>query len=297
MTDQIPAPTPTLTVPDAGWYPDRGEPGVMRWWDGGQWTDHTHRTAQTVATEQPVSAAAFGFAPVESAPMNSVSGAAALSTAQPVRPVALIAPGWYQDPLDPNGRRWWDGGQWSAHSAPPVALGVNSMATRGMIYSLIALVLNPLGILGIGGFVLGIRGLRRTAQFAPENARRGHAIAAIIVGAAATVIVGLLVAAAVAIPIARAQQPHVFDRVGAQRDLLAQLTSSSPGESAVSVSCPPDNAMKVGDAFDCTALLENGQALPIHITIGSHNGVFTYSWTANRSESTPLDDSSDSVSS
>src|SRR5690349_12305695 len=25
-----------------GWYPDPNAPGAQRWWDGSQWTDHTH---------------------------------------------------------------------------------------------------------------------------------------------------------------------------------------------------------------------------------------------------------------
>ncbi|MFI0235599.1 phospholipid scramblase-related protein [Streptomyces sp. NPDC016845] len=36
----------------AGWYPDpQGAPQSLRWWDGSQWTDHTH--AQPSAAQQP----------------------------------------------------------------------------------------------------------------------------------------------------------------------------------------------------------------------------------------------------
>jgi hypothetical protein len=33
------------------------------------------------------------------------------------------APGWYADPTGLAGVRWWDGGQWTAHTAPTPATG------------------------------------------------------------------------------------------------------------------------------------------------------------------------------
>ncbi|MGW8934314.1 DUF2510 domain-containing protein [Gordonia terrae] len=37
-------PTPPPQSVPAGWYPDpHGEPSLLRWFDGGAWTDHTHR--------------------------------------------------------------------------------------------------------------------------------------------------------------------------------------------------------------------------------------------------------------
>jgi hypothetical protein len=40
-----------MSVP-AGWYPD-SQPGVMRYWDGSAWTDHTHQTAKPALVGSP----------------------------------------------------------------------------------------------------------------------------------------------------------------------------------------------------------------------------------------------------
>jgi hypothetical protein len=33
----------------------------------------------------------------------------------------MAAPGWYDDPQTPGGKRWWDGNQWTEHVAQPAA--------------------------------------------------------------------------------------------------------------------------------------------------------------------------------
>lgn len=45
-----PAQTPSAGNPPAGWYPDAAI-GGLRWWDGTQWTQHTHVAA--APTQQP----------------------------------------------------------------------------------------------------------------------------------------------------------------------------------------------------------------------------------------------------
>ena len=32
---------PPPTAPPAAWYPDQQQPGMLRWFDGAQWTEHT----------------------------------------------------------------------------------------------------------------------------------------------------------------------------------------------------------------------------------------------------------------
>lgn len=41
-----------MTAP-AGWYPQPDNPGIVRWWDGGQWTDQTQFVAPQVVSPKP----------------------------------------------------------------------------------------------------------------------------------------------------------------------------------------------------------------------------------------------------
>jgi hypothetical protein len=37
-----------------GWYADPNDPTIVRWWDGQQWTSHTHpRSPRVVAEADP----------------------------------------------------------------------------------------------------------------------------------------------------------------------------------------------------------------------------------------------------
>lgn len=45
-------PDTATPLPPAGWYVDNQDALIYRWWDGTQWTEHTHRVGP-----EPVAAA------------------------------------------------------------------------------------------------------------------------------------------------------------------------------------------------------------------------------------------------
>lgn len=218
-----------VTVPAAGWYPDRNDAKVVRWWDGQQWTDQTQSAAPAVAAfEQPVSVDAFGFVPPEQNPVAQDPAAQYSATRDPATqyqatqyqatqnpighyPLAqgsaaqavVIAPGWYPDNADPSLQRWWDGAQWTTHTAPGVAgtqpyggsagsssSANNGLATLALVFSIASfggLLLGLLLVLSLPGLIIGIVALRRARRFAGGAGRRGQAVAAIVVGAVSVV--------------------------------------------------------------------------------------------------------------
>lgn len=249
-----------LTVPPAGWYPDRNETNVLRWWDGQQWTDQTKSAAPAAAAfEHPASAAAFGFEPPEQNPAAH-SPAAQYHEAQyheaqyPAAQANIIPPGWYPDNADPALQRWWDGTRWTTHTAAaapggprdlsrgygysygaeaePVSSANNTMATLSMIISIVSfagLILVELLPLALAGIIIGIVALRRARRFAPNARRRGQAIAGIIVGAVSLVMTILLTVAAIVVY----QQVHRTDtsQIGTQQSSPQTGSGSTAGDS------------------------------------------------------------------
>lgn len=69
-------------TPQASWYPDPYGQAEMRWWDGTQWTEHTHSTAADGATHPPQSA--VGGEPVDPT-QHQLAFAAASETTPPKR--------------------------------------------------------------------------------------------------------------------------------------------------------------------------------------------------------------------
>ncbi len=46
-----------MELPPSGWYPDPyGVPGLLRWWDGSTWTQHTHQAGGTDAAQNAAAA-------------------------------------------------------------------------------------------------------------------------------------------------------------------------------------------------------------------------------------------------
>lgn len=60
-----------MELPLSGWYPDPyGVPGLLRWWDGSTWTQHTHQAGGTDAAQS-------------AAPASTVNPGAQATTVQP----------------------------------------------------------------------------------------------------------------------------------------------------------------------------------------------------------------------
>jgi len=92
-------------------------------------------------------------------------------------------PGWYQDPEDPNEKRYWDGAQWGQRwserdpERPPRPTG---KANRLAVTALILAGIGPLLIGGILATVFGYVALDEIED--SEGAERGKAIAQWAIG-------------------------------------------------------------------------------------------------------------------
>ena len=278
-----------LTVPVAGWYPDRNESNTVRWWDGQQWTDHTQSTAPAAAAfAEPVSVAAFGFVAPES---------------NPIAQAHQTPPGWYPDNANPSIQRWWDGRDWTAHTTPTVVapqptpgyVGAtkNTFATLALLLSIVSfagLIFAPLLLVAVGGIVMSIVALRRARRFQPGAGRRGQAIAGIVVGAVSAVMTIVLTVAALSVY----QQLHsslgpqnaggqsetqsgaapgssdiVFPSTVAElKQSIATSVARQDSVTVTTVTCDAAASMVSGSMFQCGVLVADGRWGSIQVQIG-----------------------------
>jgi hypothetical protein len=182
----------------AGWYADPESSGE-RWWNGSQWTSHTRGADVTSVVPdvsslegQPPVAWSAADHPVATVLDDEPRVATGVMASPPFdAPMApAIAPGWYPDPQGLPAQRWWDGANWSPHTAPAAGSVVShprgypvvqapyggttvvmmpprkSVAVAlvltfffgpfGMFYSTVGGALFMLAVLIFGGFIAGI---------------------------------------------------------------------------------------------------------------------------------------------
>jgi hypothetical protein len=104
-------------------------------------------------------------------------------------------PGWYPDPSDAGGQRYWDGSQWTAQTAPRVAAGMAPGGPGGpggpgapggrteplAIWSLVLSLLGFLcGISAVAGVICGHLALGSIKRNGTGG--RGLAIAGLVIG-------------------------------------------------------------------------------------------------------------------
>ena len=159
MTDQA------VVLPPAGWYPDPDGSGQSRWWNGQSWTEHfaplvpdTVVSTSTNTVEDPAPPRETLSAPMAPAPV--------------AEKVTLKGPGY--NPYKP-GR--------------DLAARKNTLATNGLVFGILSLLLNPFLLIGIGAILWGSFGLARANRWEREGnvpIGRKRAIWGIVLGAAGT---------------------------------------------------------------------------------------------------------------
>jgi len=179
--------------PRAGWYADPESAVGERWWNGSQWTSHTRAagaSSEVVGSfDQPPLAWSAVSGPLATLPPTATTAFVPSESVQgayppPFIPSPSIPPGWYPDPHGLPIQRWWDGGNWSASTAPlpdlrpgyrnylpyppavvavspPKSVGVAFVLTLffgplGMLYSTVSGALIMMAVSFFGGIIVGI---------------------------------------------------------------------------------------------------------------------------------------------
>jgi hypothetical protein len=84
-----------MELPPSGWYPDPyGVPGLLRWWDGETWTEHTHQASGTGAAE--------GAVPTGSVQPSTVQPAVQPTTVQPAVQPTTVQPAVQPEAAQPT---------------------------------------------------------------------------------------------------------------------------------------------------------------------------------------------------
>jgi hypothetical protein len=113
--------------PNPDWYPDPTGRFELRYWDGGQWTEHVSSAGQPRTDPLPGGPAqpsstgdrpGFGATEPTAEPAPAVAERVA---------VAAADPDWYPDPTGRYEQRYWDGSHWTEHVTVAGQQGVDPL--------------------------------------------------------------------------------------------------------------------------------------------------------------------------
>lgn len=139
----------------AGWYPDEG--GMLRYWDGEQWTEHVQPVEQeAVATsevlEPEAGASVSEFAFEASQTDSGVVGVAQVATVQPntsSQPYGTQVPPPNQAPMGQVGTQVFVGGMAEVKAT-------NGIGVAGFVLALVALFVSWIPFVGWVVWILGL---------------------------------------------------------------------------------------------------------------------------------------------
>lgn len=159
----------------AGWYPDPDVPDQTRWWDGTAWTEHVNAAvAAPIAPTPPTPASSVSssgqWSTTPLPPVSSSDRARTLqNAAEAAQKASPVAPTIAQPTV--TARVAAAGRTNSPRVSQRLADGKNTAASASLWLGLLALLINPLLLVGAGAVVLSLLAQARNRLWV----RAGHA--------------------------------------------------------------------------------------------------------------------------
>lgn len=227
---------PNLPPPD--WYPDPQAIGQQRWWSGDAWTEHFRPVPQpTPPVMQPEPAP-----PAYPAPVSQRS--------------QTMRRGFLDSPFEPVG---------TPRNVPGTLSLVFALLPFAISWLIPGIGLLLAFLFGVTAVVLGIIGIARAGR---RGARRGTAIAGLVIGA-----ISLVASVAMMIGAFNASSARIT-----LSDLETQIASSVLNQTGevVTVQCPSNASFRAGSYFFCTASGDGIVSRDIWVDVISDNGLVNW---------------------
>lgn len=225
---------PKASAP-AGWYVNPDDPSQMRWWDGGQWGAQIR--------------------PSESTGLAGATTVASIAYPTEVGDSAVGVDERRDKGTAPDG----------SSLVVDDSESPNSAATQSLVWGIVGLVFNVVGVPGIVAIIFGIGGLRNASRLARDNeapAGRRKSIWGISLGIASLIVVAILIG-----PVASSLLPQSpsLDIPKLQSDI--RTSAEKDGLPMKKVVCPPSPKDAFGSTFECFGTLSSGKVVNYTVTV------------------------------
>ena len=170
MSDQI------TNAPPSGWYADPEGSPRLRWWNGQAWTEH-FQEAVSAPSHPPVAIASSAEELSRRETRNAVANSDTYLPSTEVSP----------QPVAPGVKPYSSTNNYNPKG--DLAAGKNAAAKNGFVLGIIAMIVNPLLLVGIGAIVFSWIGLSRASRWESEGHQpfgKRKAIWGLVLGSVAT---------------------------------------------------------------------------------------------------------------